>query len=184
MPEYRVGISGWRYPPWRGVFYPEGLRQRNELSFVAERLNSVEINGSFYALQRPSSYQQWFAQTPPGFIFAVKGPRFVTHMKKLADARTPVANFLASGLLALGKKLGPVLWQLPPTLGYQADRLSDFFALLPRSTKEALALAREHDERLTDRNWLRIDADRPIRHAVGYGTTASTRPTSWRAARA
>jgi uncharacterized protein YecE (DUF72 family) len=166
VPEYRVGISGWRYPPWRGVFYPTGLRQRDELSFVAERLNSVEINGSFYALQRPSSYQQWFAQTPSGFVFAVKGPRFVTHMKKLADARTPVANFLASGVLALAGKLGPVLWQLPPTLGYDAARLTAFFDLLPRTMTAALALAREHDERLADRDWLRIDADRPIRHAV------------------
>jgi uncharacterized protein YecE (DUF72 family) len=166
VPEYRVGISGWRYPPWRGVFYPTGLRQRDELRFVAERMNSVEINGSFYSLQRPTSYQRWYAQTPPDFVFAVKGPRFVTHMKKLADVRTPVANFLASGVLALGQKLGPVLWQLPPTLGFDAARLSDFFALLPRTTKEARALAREHDERLTDRDWLRIDADRPIRHAV------------------
>ena len=131
MPEYRVGISGWRYPPWRGVFYPTGLRQRDELSFVAERLNSVEINGSFYALQRPSSYQQWFAQTPSGFVFAVKGPRFVTHMKKLADVRTPVANFLASGVLALAGKLGPVLWQLPPNFHRNDERLAQALARLP-----------------------------------------------------
>jgi uncharacterized protein YecE (DUF72 family) len=166
MPEFRVGISGWRYPPWRGVFYPAGLRQRDELSYAAAAMNSVEINGSFYSLQRPSSYQLWYRSTPADFIFSVKGPRFVTHMKKLADVTVPVANFLASGVLALNEKLGPMLWQLPPTLGFDADRLARFFDLLPRTTAAALKLAGQHDHRVTDRTWLQIDADRPIRHAL------------------
>ena len=127
----RVGISGWTYAPWRGEFYPKGLRQRDELSYVAERLNSVEINGSFYALQRRSSYQTWGAQVPEDFVFAVKGGRFITHMKKLTDIATPMANFLASGPLALDGKLGPLLWQLPPTLGFDAERMDRFFADLP-----------------------------------------------------
>src|SRR6185312_3819105 len=96
----RVGISGWRYPPWRGVFYPEGLAQRRELEYASSRLRTIEINGSFYALQKPSSYVAWADQTPDDFVFAVKGPRFVTHMKKLRDVEVPLANFFASGLLA------------------------------------------------------------------------------------
>ena len=123
----RVGISGWRYPPWRKVFYPDGLPQRAELEFASRQLNSIELNGSFYSLQRPSSYQRWYDETPDGFVFSVKGPRFVSHLKKLADVEAPLANFFASGVLALGAKFGPVLWQLPPTLGYDRDRLAAFF---------------------------------------------------------
>ena len=163
---YRIGISGWRYPPWRGVFYPPGLPHRRELEYASRRLNSVEINGSFYSLQRPSSYQRWREETPDGFVFSVKGPRFVTHMKKLAGVETPMANFFASGVLALGAKLGPVLWQLPPSLGFDAGRLERFFALLPRTTGAAAALAERHDERLDGRALTGTDADRPLRHAL------------------
>lgn len=162
----RIGISGWRYAPWRGVFYPRGLPQRAELEYAAQRMTSIEVNGSFYALQRPESYQAWAQQVPADFVFSVKGPRFVTHLKKLADVRTPLANFFASGVLALGPRLGPVLWQLPPTLGYDADRLAAFFDLLPRSTEAAAALAAQHDERLDDRAWTTTDADRPVRHVL------------------
>ena len=162
----RVGISGWTYPPWRGVFYPRGLAHRRELEYAAARLRTIEINGSFYSLQRPSSYRSWYEQTPPGFVFSVKGPRFVTHMKKLAGVQTPLANFFGNGILALRDKLGPVLWQLPPTLGYDADRLRAFFALLPRSTGEAAWLARHHDERLAGRALVDTDADRPLHHAL------------------
>lgn len=162
----RVGISGWTYPPWRGVFYPKRLPHRAELGYAAERLNSIEINGSFYSLQHPDSYRGWYGQTPPGFVFSVKGGRFITHMKRLRDVRTPLANFFASGVLALREKLGPILWQLPPTLGFDADRLAEFFAQLPRSTSEAAWLARRHDERLAGRALTTTDADRPLRHAV------------------
>jgi uncharacterized protein YecE (DUF72 family) len=163
---FHVGISGWTYPPWRGVFYPAGLAHRRELEYAAGRMNSVEINGSFYSLQRPSSYQAWYGQTPPGFVFSVKGPRFVTHMKKLADVETPVANFLASGVLALADKLGPVLWQLPPNLGYDPARLAGFFRLLPRTTAAAADLATRHDERMDGRALTVTDVDRPLRHAL------------------
>ncbi len=167
MARVRVGISGWRYPPWRGVFYPEGLAQRRELEYAAERLPTIEINGSFYALQRPSSYRSWHEQTPDDFVFAVKGGRFITHMKKLAGVESALANFFASGVLALGPKLGPFLWQLPPTLGFDAGRLASFFDLLPRTTKEAAALAEQHDDKLADdRAWTQVDADRPLRHAL------------------
>lgn len=161
-----VGISGWRYPPWRGVFYPKGLRQRDELSYVAEHLTSVEINGSFYALQRPENFRAWHDATPSDFTFSVKGPRFISHMKRLRDAETPLANFFASGLLALGDKLGPVLWQLPPNFGFDADRLTEFFALLPRTTGAAGRLARQHEERLAGRALTQATVDRPLRYAL------------------
>jgi uncharacterized protein YecE (DUF72 family) len=127
---------------------------------------TVEINGSFYSLQRPESYQAWRAETPDDFVFAVKGGRFITHMKKLSDVGTPLANFFASGVLALGDKLGPVLWQLPPNLGFHPERLASFFAQLPRTTAQAAELAQRHDERLEGRSWTVTDADRPLRHAL------------------
>ncbi|MEO6502045.1 MAG: DUF72 domain-containing protein [Jatrophihabitantaceae bacterium] len=162
----RVGISGWIYQPWRGDFYPKGLPHRQELAYAAARMSSIEVNGSFYALQRPASFHRWAAQTPPGFVFSVKGGRFITHMKKLRDVQTPLANFFASGVLALQGKLGPLLWQLPPTLTFDADRLTDFFTRLPASTGEAAYLARRHDERLAGRAWTGVLEDRPLRHAL------------------
>ena len=162
----RVGISGWTYGPWRGVFYPEGLPQKRELEYAGRQFNSVEINGSFYSLQRPTSYRAWFEQTPDDFVFAVKGGRFITHMKKLRDVRAPLANFFASGVLRLGHKLGPVLWQFGTNLGFDPDRFAAFFDLLPRDTKAAAKLAREHDEKLAGRAWTEADADGPIRYTV------------------
>lgn len=162
----RVGISGWRYAPWRKVFYPEGLLQRQELGFAADRFSTIELNGSFYSLQRPESYARWHQETPDGFVFSVKGSRYVTHMLKLRNVRVALANFFASGVLRLRNKLGPILWQFPPQLGFDADRCTHFFDLLPRSTEAALALAREHDRRLDGRSFLGVDAQRPLRHAV------------------
>jgi uncharacterized protein YecE (DUF72 family) len=162
----RVGISGWTYPPWRGVWYPKGLAHRRELEFASRRLSSIEVNGSFYALQRPASWQAWREQTPDDFLFSVKAGRFITHMKKLRDVETPLANFFASGLLALGDKLGPVLWQLPPNLGFDEARMRDFLSLLPRTTTAAAGLAAQHDERMEGRARVTTDAERPLRHAV------------------
>jgi uncharacterized protein YecE (DUF72 family) len=164
--DVRVGISGWTYAPWRGVFYPPGLPRRRELAYAAEHLGTVEVNGSFYSLLRPSSYLSWAEQTPPDFVFAVKGPRFLTHMKKLTDVETPLANFLANGLLALGPKLGPLLWQLPPTLGFDPARTEAFLAMLPTTTTAAARLAEAHDDRIADRAWTTTDADRPLHHAM------------------
>lgn len=161
-----IGISGWTYAGWRGDFYPAGLPHARELQYASRCVNSIEINGSFYSLQLPASYVAWRAATPADFVFAVKGARFITHMKKLVDAETPLANFFASGVLALGDKLGPCLWQLPPMLGFDADRLARFFDLLPRTTTEAAALAERHDARLRDRSWTTTDAERPVRHAL------------------
>jgi uncharacterized protein YecE (DUF72 family) len=164
--EVRVGLSGWRYREWRGRFYPPGLVQRRELEYVAERFDTVEINGSFYSLQRPSSYRRWAETVPPGFLFAVKGGRYLTHMLRLRGVETALANFFASGPLALGPALGPVLWQLPPGLRFDEPQLEAFLEMLPRTTSEAVLVAQGHDARLTDRSWVATDADRPLRHAL------------------
>lgn len=167
MAEYRIGISGWRYAPWRGTFYPKSLPQRRELEYASRQVNSIEINGSFYSLQRPSSYKLWHDETPEGFVFAVKCPRFITHLKRLKSVEIPLANFFASGVLRLGAKLGPMLWQLPPSFKFDPERLAAFFDLLPRSTAEAARIARRHDAHLKkSRAWLRTDEDRPLRHAL------------------
>lgn len=160
-----IGISGWRYASWRGDFYPRGLRQADELAYAAERLDSVEINGSFYSLQRPTSWQRWREATPDGFVFAVKGPRFVTHLKRLRDPREALANFFASGILSLGPALGPLVWQTPADLPYDPDLVDRFLDLLPRTTADALALARGRHERMHGREHLEIEADLPVRHA-------------------
>ena len=162
----RVGISGWRYEPWRGVWYPEGLPKRRELEFCGWHFPTVEINGSFYSLQRPEYYREWREETPPGFLFAVKGSRYITHMLRLTSFERPLANFFASGILELRDKLGPFLWQFPPMFAYRPERLEPFFAALPRTTAQALSLARRRDSRMKGRASLRIDANRPLRHAV------------------
>ena len=161
-----MGISGWRYAPWRGTFYPRGLPQRLELEYAAQRLSTIEINGSFYSLQRPEYYASWAAQVPEDFVFAVKGGRFITHLKRLSGGEEVLANFFASGLLALGTRLGPVLWQLPATLAFDRAVLTAFLDALPRTTTEAAALAGRHDERLAGRALTVTDADRPLRHAL------------------
>jgi uncharacterized protein YecE (DUF72 family) len=162
----RIGISGWRYAPWRGVFYPEGLAQRRELEFCGRHFSTVEINGSFYSLQRPEYYQDWYDETPPGFVFAVKGSRYITHMLRLKNVEKPLANFYASGILNLRDKLGPFLWQFPPQFVYRPERLEPFFEMLPRDTAQALSLARRRDARMAGRSRLAIDAKRPLRHAI------------------
>jgi uncharacterized protein YecE (DUF72 family) len=162
----RIGISGWRYEPWRGVFYPAGLAQRRELEFCAQHFSTVEINGSFYSLQRPQYYETWYRETPPGFLFSVKGSRYITHMLRLKNIEKPLANFFASGVLNLRDKLGPFLWQLPEMFRFEPERLAGFFKLLPRNTAKALQLARRRDARMTGRSRLAIDAKRPMRHAI------------------
>ncbi|KAA0024624.1 DUF72 domain-containing protein [Antrihabitans cavernicola] len=166
MSMIRVGTSGWVYPPWRDSFYPKGLAHRRELEYMAQRLDSVEINGSFYALQKPSSYLKWSEQTPDDFVFSVKSPRFITHMKRLVDVDEPLATFFASGILALGPKLGPLLWQLPPNLAFNADTLAAFAAQLPKTTAAAAEFAGRHGDKVADRAWTTTDADRPLRHAI------------------
>ena len=165
----RIGISGWRYAGWRGDFYPPGLAQRRELEYAAQRLTSIEVNGSFYSLQRPTSYAAWRAETPDDFVFSVKGGRYITHLKRLVGVETALANFFASGVLGLGPKLGPVLWQLPENLAFDADVLDAFLAGLPRTTGAAARLAEHHDDKVKEGRSLTVaEADVPLRHALEF----------------
>jgi len=165
MSELRIGVSGWSYPEWRGVFYPKGLVQRRELEYVGERMNSVEINGSFYSLQNPDSYQKWAAATPDDFIFALKGSKYISHNRKLTDVRIPLANFFGSGVLLLGKKLGPILWQFPPWLRFDSQTISNFLYLLPKSTAGAARLSQENTIKITSKSWTDSIADVELRYA-------------------
>jgi uncharacterized protein YecE (DUF72 family) len=165
-PDIRIGISGWRYEPWRGVFYPEKLTQKRELEYASRMLPTIEINGSFYSLQRPEFYAQWAGDTPDDFVFAVKGPKYITHMRRLKEIETPLANFFASGVFELGPKLGPILWQFPPMLPFKPERFESFFAQLPHDTEAAAVIAARHDSRMEGRTSLEPDAKRPLRHAV------------------
>jgi uncharacterized protein YecE (DUF72 family) len=162
----RIGISGWRYAPWRGVFYPKDLPQRAELEYASRQVGSIELNGSFYSLQRPASYAGWNEATPRGFVFAVKGPRFITHIKRLRDFDGPLANFLASGLFELGAKLGPILWQCPPNQRFDEALFDHFLGALPRDTHQAAALVRRHDHRLKHGASVAPDRKRRLRHAL------------------
>jgi uncharacterized protein YecE (DUF72 family) len=164
--EVRVGLSGWTYKSWRGQFYPKGLPQNRELTHVGSIFSTVEINGTFYSMQRPDAFARWADATPDDFVFAVKGPRFLTHMKRLSDPVAPLGNFIASGVLRLGAKLGPILWQLPPSFRYSRAKLDAFFSLLPHDTRSAADCGRRHDHRLKARAWLRVDRRRRLRHAL------------------
>ena len=166
MATIRIGISGWRYAPWRGSFYPQGLPQRAELEYASRRFCTIEINGSFYSLQRPESYAQWYAQTPDGFVFSLKGGRYITHMLRLRNIEEPLANFFASGIFNLREKLGPILWQFPPNFRYDRERLKSFLGLLPRDTDAARALARRRSLWMKGRVRLASGAQRPLHHAV------------------
>ncbi|AEK61202.1 DUF72 domain-containing protein [Collimonas fungivorans] len=166
MGKIYIGISGWRYAPWRGVFYPDGLRQADELAFASRALPSIELNGSFYALQRPESYSAWYQATPPGFVFSHKGNRFITHIQRLRDIEGPLANVFASGVFNLREKLGPFLWQLPPSFRYDAELVEHFLSLLPHDTEQGLALARRREPRMHGHSALAIDKKRKLRHAM------------------
>ncbi len=168
MAEIRVGIAGWTYPPWRGNFYPAGMAQKHELAYASRRLGMLEINGTFYSLQRPPSFAAWYDATPAGFVFSLKGNKFVTHIKRLKEAREPVASFLGSGVLRLAEKLGPILWQLPPNMAFDEERVREFVALLPRDTGAAAKFARDHAKLDGDRMWVEVDEKRPLRHAIEF----------------
>ena len=162
----RVGISGWTYKPWRGVFFPPGLAQKRELEFAASGFRTIEINGTFYSLQRPSSFQSWAERTPDNFVFSVKASRYITHVRRLREIERPLANFFASGLLKLGPKLGPILWQFPPNFQYSRELVENFFQLLPKDTESAARMAQDHDRLMDGRYYAETDRKRPVRHAM------------------
>jgi uncharacterized protein YecE (DUF72 family) len=162
----RIGISGWTYEPWRGVFYPARLRQKEELAYAAGKFPTIEINGTFYSLQKPASFARWANETPDDFVFSVKATRFITHDRKLRDVEIPLANFFASGLLNLGKKMGPILWQFPPSFKFDRELVESFFALLPRDTVQAAMMARSHDSWMKERALTEAMSQMKLRHAM------------------
>jgi uncharacterized protein YecE (DUF72 family) len=131
--QIRIGVGGWTFAPWRGVFYPADLAQKNELSFASRRLTAIEINATYYGSQKPESWRRWAAETPDGFVFTVKGSRFTTNRRVLAEAGESIARFFDQGLTELGDKLGPVLWQFAPTKRFDAADFGAFLELLPKS---------------------------------------------------
>ncbi|MBS1801740.1 MAG: DUF72 domain-containing protein [Acidobacteria bacterium] len=164
--QIRVGISGWRFDGWRGGFYPEDLTQKRELEYASRKLNSIELNGTFYSTQKPQSFQSWNKETPDDFVFAIKGSQFITHIRKLENVEGALANFLAQGMLSLGRKLGPILWQLPPQTSFNAEKIESFLELLPHTHKQAAAYAKQRDEWMSGRCWLEVEEDLPMRHAM------------------
>lgn len=166
MTAIRVGISGWTYEPWRKIFYPSGLVQKRELEYASRKVNSIEINGTFYSMQRPKSYESWYTRTPDDFMFSLKGPKHITHERRLKDVATPVANFLASGLLCLKQKLGPILWQFPPTMPFNPDLFEEFMTMLPHDTLQAAEIAQGHSDWMKDRCYLSAETSYPMRHAI------------------
>lgn len=162
----RIGISGWTYSPWRGAFYPKGLKREHELQYAASQFRTVEVKGTFYGLQHPDVFAGWTGQVPANFVFSVKGPRFITHILRLREVEVPMANFIASGLLRLGIHLGPILWQLPPNFHFDPDRIGAFLRLLPHDTQAAADLGRRHDDGLRAPACLESAKNRPVRHAM------------------
>jgi uncharacterized protein YecE (DUF72 family) len=162
-----VGISGYDYKPWRGRFYPDDVPARRWLEYASRRFNSIELNCTFYSLKSPDVFERWLTEVPAAdFVFAVKGGRFLTHNLKLRNAEASLGNFFASGVLLLGERTGPFLWQLPGTYRFDAERMDAFMRLLPRDARQGEAVARRHDDRL--RRGAEVEAARPIvayRHA-------------------
>lgn len=127
----RIGVGGWTYEPWRGAYYPADLPQKRELAYMAGRLTSIEVNGTYYRSQSPATFAKWRDETPDGFVFALKGPRFTTARRILAEAGESVARFVGSGIVELGDKLGPINWQMPPTKVFDPGDFAAFLGLLP-----------------------------------------------------
>lgn len=163
-----VGMSGWTFAPWRGKFYPKGLAQKRELEYASRQLNSIEVNGTFYGLQKPPSFMQWRDATPPGFVFSIKGGQYITHVRRLKDVREPLATFLGSGLLCLGRKLGPILWQFPPNVMLKDDRFERFFEMLPHDSRSAARFADAHGRKEEGKNFTDVTEDFPVRHAFEF----------------
>ena len=161
----RTGTAGWVYAPWRGTFFPTGLVQKKELAYAASRLTSIEINATFRANQKPQSFARWAAETPEDFRFSVKGPQLVTHIRRLKNCEPELANFFASGPLALGSRLGPFVWQLPPNLAFERESFAAFLALLPQDGEGYRALAGQADPARGE-PYLDTSAVGPIRHAI------------------
>lgn len=176
MAAIRTGTAGWVYEPWRGTFFPQGLVQKKELAYASSRLGSIEINATFRANQKPDSFAKWAGEAREGFVFSIKGPQLVTHIKRLKNCAAELANFFASGPLALGEKLGPFVWQLPPNLSYNREVLSAFLELLPKTPEQYVALASKADGRLKTPPFLTTDGVTAIRHAIELRNASFDKP--------
>lgn len=172
----RTGIAGWVFEPWRGEFYPQGLVQKKELAYASSKLGTIEINATFRANQKPESFAKWAGETRDGFVFSIKGPQLVTHIKRLKNCEAELANFFASGPLALGEKLGPFVWQLPPNLSYDRTVLENFLAMLPRTTGDYVALAGKADGRLKSEPFVQTKGVETIRHAIEMRNASFDKP--------
>ena len=161
----RLGTAGWVFEPWRKSFYPDGLKQKDELAYASARLGNIEINATFYSHQKAASFLNWAGQTPDGFVFSVKGHQLVTHIKRLKEVEQPLANFFASGVMALGSKLGPFCWQLPGNVSYDEGRMEAFLTLLPQTPEALLALAGKADG-LKNPPYLDATGITRVRHAI------------------
>ncbi|HVK61579.1 MAG TPA: DUF72 domain-containing protein [Bdellovibrionales bacterium] len=137
MNEIRVGISGWTYPGWKKTFYPKEISTAHELEYASHHFPTIELNGSFYRLQSPKVYRSWYDRTPDDFVFSVKGSRYITHTRRLRDIEAPLTTFMDSGVLELEEKLGPILWQFPPSMKFEPSLFRDFFEMLPKSSRKA-----------------------------------------------
>lgn len=168
MGKPRIGISGWTFPGWAGTFYPEDLPKRRELEYASRKVNSIEINGTFYSLQRPTTFQKWYTETPADFQFAVKAPQYITHICRLKEVEEPLANFFASGLLCLKEKLGPILWQFPPNVMLKDDRFEKFLSLLPQNGNDAGIVAQGHTAKLEGREYVDPTGVGKVRHAFEF----------------
>ncbi|MGE0633758.1 MAG: DUF72 domain-containing protein [Pseudobdellovibrionaceae bacterium] len=168
MAKIRIGMSGWTFDGWKNDFYPKGLAAKKELEYASRKVNSIEVNGTFYALQKPHTFQKWYDETPEDFVFSIKAPQYITHVRRLKEVDEAVANFFASGIFRLKEKLGPILWQFPPNVALKDDRFEKFLKLLPYNSKSASELAKKHSEKMEGRNHVDVHADFPIRHAFEF----------------
>jgi uncharacterized protein YecE (DUF72 family) len=168
MSKVHIGISGWTFEGWQGDFYPKGLPKNKELQYASRQVSSIEVNGTFYSLQRPHTFQKWYDETPEDFCFSIKAPRYITHIRRLKEVDDAVANFFASGLFCLKEKLGPILWQFPPNVMLKDDRFEKFLELLPYDSKAASRLAKKHTSKMDGRAFFKPAGDYAIRHAFEF----------------
>lgn len=168
MAKIYIGMSGWTFEGWQGDFYPEDLSKKKELEYASRKVNSIEVNGTFYALQKPATFEKWYNETPDDFVFSVKAPQYITHVKRLKEVEEPLANFFASGLLCLKEKMGPILWQFPPNVTLKDDRFEKFLKILPFDSETAAKTAKKHSDKMKDRNYTKVDGDYSIRHAFEF----------------
>lgn len=165
--QIRIGMSGWTFEGWKSEFYPKGLSAKKELAFASRKVNSIELNGTFYRLQTPTTFQKWHDETPDDFVFSVKAPQYITHIRRLKEIEEPLATFLASGPLRLGKKLGPILWQFPPNVMLKDNRFEEFLKILPMDTKNAAKYSKGHSDKIKAAH-TKCEVDQPLRHAFEF----------------